>query len=266
MENCIDISKLFIREIDQATAEDLIVKNHYSHKWTLCSVALGIFLRVPSDPNSFFENDVEKLIGCIVYGNPVGRSAAASISELLHIDEVYELTRLWIADIPNGKNMESYCIGQSFDWLRRNRPRIKALLSYADNEAGHTGIIYQSTNWLYQGNSSLALMPNYSVSLDGPPHDFCWIHSRTVSERYGSHNVDHLKKRIGHTFYRKKESSKHRFIYILAKGPERKKLLKNLKHPTYPYPKNGVHSDQIEKVVVKKKDVEADNKNEFFDQ
>jgi hypothetical protein len=266
MENVIDTAKITIREISQTAAKDLIIKNHYSHKWTLCSVALGIFYKIEADPNSFFYNDTEKLIGCIVYGNPVGRSAAASISDDLNIDEVYELTRLWIADIPSGKNVESYCLGQSFEWLRVNRPKIKALLSYADNEAGHTGIIYQATNWLYQGNSQLALMPNYSVSMTGPENGgYHWIHSRTISARYGSHNVDHLKKCIGHSFFRKRESSKHRFIYILLKGKERKKLIKRLKHPIYPYPKDDVHEDIISEVVVDKKDgTEAEKNAGFF--
>jgi len=225
-------------------------------------VALGVFLKQEPSESSFFENDTEKLIGCLIYGNPVGRSAAASISESLNINEVYELVRLWIADIPNAKNMESYCIGQSFHWLRQNRPKIKALLSYADNEAGHTGIIYQSTNWLYQGNSQLALMPNYSVSLTRNPYE--WIHSRTVSERYGSHNVDHLKEAIGHTFWRKKESSKHRYIYILLKGKERKKIMENLKHKTYPYPKQDVHSDEISEVFVNPKDFDPNTAEAFF--
>jgi hypothetical protein len=260
MENCIDTSKIFLREISQPVAKDMIVKNHYSHKWTLCSVALGVFIKTEPDPDSFFENDTEKLVGCIIYGNPVGRSAAASISEELDIDEVYELTRLWIADIPSGKNMESWCIGQSFEWLRRNRPKIKALLSYADNEAGHTGIIYQSTNWLYQGNSQLALMPNYSLSLTGPNDGYSWIHSRTVSSRWGSHNVEHLKKCLGKTFWMKKEASKFRYIYILVKGKERKKIIKNLKHPTYPYPKEHVHKDEICEIKVdEKKDNYQDN-------
>jgi hypothetical protein len=264
MENCIDTSKIFIREISQAAAKNLIVKNHYSHKWTLCSVAIGVFQSITPDKNSFFENDTEKLIGCIVYGNPVGRSAAASLSEMLNIDEVYELTRLWIADIPNGKNMESWCIGQSFEWLRKNRPKIKALLSYADNEAGHTGIIYQSTNWLYQGNSSLALMPNFSVSLTGPDEGYEWIHSRTVSARYGSHNVEHLKKCIGKTFWLKKESSKHRYVYILLKGKERKKLIQNLKHPTYPYPKDDDFTEEIAEVLVENKESTTKEKYAFF--
>lgn len=258
----VDTSKIFLREINQQIAKDIIVKNHYSHKWSLCSVALGVFLRHEPNQNSFFDNDTDRLIGCLIYGNPVGRSAAASISNELKIDEVYELVRLWIEDVPNAKNMESYCIGQSFHWLRHNRPKIKALLSYADNEAGHTGIIYQSTNWIYQGNSQLALMPNYSVSLTNDP--YAWIHSRTVSERYGSHNVDHLKKAIGHTFWRKKESSKHRYIYILAKGKERKKILENLKHKSFPYPKEDVHSDEISEVFVNPADYTPNSVEAFF--
>ena len=250
MDNFVDTSKIFIREINKSVARDIIVKNHYTHAWTLCTVALGVFIKNEAPEDSFFEGDVDTLIGCIVFGNPIGRSAAASISPLVGIGEVLELTRLWVADVPNCKNVESYVIGQSFQWLRTNYPHIKALLSYADNEAGHTGIIYQSTNWLYQGNSQLGIMPNYSVSLTGPTEGYDWIHSRTVMSRWGSHNVDHLKRVLGKTFWRKVESSKHRYIYILATGKERKKIIKNLKHKTYPYPKSAKFDEKIEECFV----------------
>ena len=101
-------------------------------------------------------------------------------------------------------------------------------------------------------------MPNYSVSLLGPPYQ--WIHSRTISSTYGSHNVEHLKKKIGHTFWRKKESSKHRYIYLLGNKKEKKLILKNLKHPfDSVYPKDTTHKDEIEQIVV-------DNpiENQFF--
>lgn len=264
VDTFVDTSRIFIREINSATARDMVERNHYSHKLSLCSVALGVFYKKDVDPNSFFEDDVEELIGCIVYGNPVGRSAAASISTKLNIDEVYELTRLWIADIPGCKNLESFCIGQSFEWLRKNRPKIKALLSYADNEAGHTGIIYQSTNWLYQGNSQLALMPNYSISLTGPDEGYNWVHSRTVHEKWGSHNVDFLKKVIGRNFWRKKESQKHRYVYILLKGKERKNLIKNLKHKIYPYPKKHEYVDDIEEIVVGDNNTKLISNESFF--
>lgn len=262
MENVIDTSKISVREIGHSIAKGMIVKNHYSHKWSMCSVALGVFYKKNVNEESFFNDDTETLVGCIIYGNPVGRCAAQSISPLLKIEEVYELTRLWIADIPNSKNMESYCIGKSFEWLRQNRPKIKALLSYADNEAGHTGIIYQSTNWIYQGNSQLSIMANYSISKTSNPYN--WVHSRTVTEHFGSHNVESLKKVIGATFWRKKESAKHRYIYILSRGEERKKLLKSLKHKSYPYPKNDTYSEQIEEIFVEPKDIGMNSVNTFY--
>ena len=147
-----------------------------------------------------------------------------------------------------GRNIESYSLSKSIELLKRDFSHVKCVISYADNEAGHRGIIYQATNFLYQGSSTLALMPNYSISLVGPPYQ--WIHSRTISSTYGSHNVEYLKKKIGHTFYRKKESSKHRYFYLLGNKKEKKLILKNLKHPTLPYPKENTHIDEIEKIVV----------------
>jgi hypothetical protein len=101
-------------------------------------------------------------------------------------------------------------------------------------------------------------MPNYSVSLVGPPYQ--WIHSRTISSTYGSHNVEHLKKKIGHTFWRKKESSKHRYVFLLGSKTERRKILKNLKHPFESiYPKDTSHTDEIEEITV-----DTPTENQFF--
>ena len=37
------MNKITIREISKKIAKSMIVKNHYSHKWTSCRYALGIF-------------------------------------------------------------------------------------------------------------------------------------------------------------------------------------------------------------------------------
>lgn len=254
-EKYFDSSKVVLRQISKKLAEDMIVKNHYSHKWSLCQVAYGIFYK-DSDSSPFFENANEKLIGCVVYGQPVGRSAAESISTLIKIDEVFELTRLFIHD-GYGKNIESYAISESLRQVKKDFPQLKAIISYADGEQGHKGTIYQATNFYYQGNSALALMPNYSVSLIGPPYK--WIHSRTVQSTYGSHNIEHLKKTIGHTFWRKKESTKHRYVYLLGSKSEKRKVLKKLKHPFLPYPTGNSYKDEIEEIVV-----ESPSENQFF--
>jgi hypothetical protein len=71
--------------------------------------------------------------------------------------------------------------------------------------------------------------------------------------------VEHLKKKIGHTFWRKKESSKHRYVFLLGNKTERKQILKNLKHPFQPYPKNTAYRDEIEQVTV-----DNATENQFF--
>ena len=107
-----DTSKLSIRQIDKPTAKKMVVKYHYSKLWTKCSVALGLFYNTGKQ-HSFFDEEEEKLIGVIVYGDPIGRHSGGSISELIDRTEVYELVRLYIHD-GYGSNIESWFISQSF--------------------------------------------------------------------------------------------------------------------------------------------------------
>lgn len=254
-EEYFDPSKFIIRSISKCIAKELIIKNHYTHKWTLCQVAYGVFVKQKSN-NKFIDGDDERLIGACIYGSPVGRSASTSFCELVGNSEVLELTRLWIED-GFGRNIESWTISQTFKLIKKEFPQIKLILSYSDEEQGHKGIIYQATGFHYQGNKGIALMPNFSLSLVGPPYN--WIHSRTVNSMYGSHNVEYLKKKIGHTFWRKKESTKHRYFYILTNKVDKKKILSNLKHPCLPYPKDTTFEEEIEEVKV-----ETIRENPFF--
>src|ERR1035437_160237 len=245
-EKYFDPSKVIVRKIEKSKAEEMIVKYHYSHKWSLCQIAYGIFYIMDYDIPFFDNVRDEKLIGCIVFGQPVGRSAAESISKLAKIDEVLELTRLFCHD-GYGKNIESFCIAKSLRLLEKDFPKIKAIISYSDCEQGHVGTIYQASGFYYQGNSALALMPNFSISLV-KPHK--WMHSRTAFATFGSHNIEHLKRRIGHTFWRKKEATKHRYVYILGNKIQKKKILSNLKHPFISYPKDTSFVEEIQEISV----------------
>jgi hypothetical protein len=42
-KNYFDPSKVIVRKIEKSLAEEMIVKYHYTHKWSLCQVAYGIF-------------------------------------------------------------------------------------------------------------------------------------------------------------------------------------------------------------------------------
>jgi len=245
MEPRVDTSKVSLRQITKAVARDFIVKHHYSHRFSSCRYALGVFYE-EDEEHPFFEGKHERLIGAMVYGHPVCNKAVDSITAdaSLSLAAVLELTRFVIYD-GYGSNIESHTIGLSFRWLRQNAPEVKVLISYADPEEHHAGTIYQATNWLYQGLGTSKLMPDYSIKEmpDGP-----WIHSRSVGARWGSKNLQKLAETIGHVFWRKEESSKHRYIYFLCNRKEKKEILRKLKLPIFPYPDSTKWEPPIQEV------------------
>jgi hypothetical protein len=227
-----DSTKASVRPVSKEAAKQIIIENHYSGTWTKVSYCLGLFYNESTD-HKFFDGVNERLIGVICYGDPIGRHSGASISTELHRTEVLELTRLYIFD-GYGTNAESWFVGQSFKWLRKNAPHIKGLISYSDPKAGHLGTVYQATNWIYQGNR---IRPNdswlFRLTEDGE-----WQHGRTVFPYWGTNNPEKIREKISSPIWLKKEPRKHRYIYILSDlKSERKKILKGLKYPALSYPK-----------------------------
>ena len=228
MDKYSDTSKLSIRQIDKPTAKKMVVKYHYSKLWTKCSVALGLFIDTGKE-HSFFDEPEEKMIGVIVYGDPVGRASGESISNLIDRTEVFELTRLFIYD-GYGNNIESWFISQSFNWLRINNSEIKALISYADPSANHKGLIYRASNWLYQGNeigAADAYMYRY-------PNTDNWLSDRAIGEQLGTNGLKGVLDKIPDMEYKKK-LRKHRYIYFVCSKKEKKRLMGELKHPLLEY-------------------------------
>lgn len=244
----VDTSKIKLRKIDKTTAKKIIVDNHYSHKFSHCRYALGIFY--VGEEHRFFNEKEEKLIGCVIYGHPVGRRVIGSIfkEDILSNNSVLELTRLFIYD-GYGKNIESYVISKSFKWLKQFDKNVKVLISYADPDVNHAGGIYQATNWIYQGCGDFQMAPTYSLRVK-PEGE--WIHSRTVYSIYGSADPKKLVKAIGHTFWLKKEASKHRYLYFLGNKKENKRFIKVLKHPMKKYPKENLYKTEITEHKIEK--------------
>ena len=207
-----------INLIDKSIAKDLIIKNHYSHKWTSCRYAIGLF-------------DNDNLIGVAIYGFPVGRQVVTSITSDLTNNDVLELTRLWLEDFAP-KNSESYFLGKTFEWLRKNT-NIKILISYSDPMQNHLGIIYQATNWLYQGNNTM-LVKGYLHKINGEI-----MHPRSVVAMYGTTKTDELIK-IDPLYQRIEMKKKHRYLYILHKK-QRKDIISKLKHKIIQYPKDNLN-------------------------
>ena len=197
-----DTSKLSIRLITKSVAKDIIVNNHYSGLWTKVSYAIGLFTS-DVEEHPFFDNVEDKLIGVACYGDPIGRSAGQSISPLLERTEVLELTRLFVFD-DYGSNIESWFLGQTFNWLKENVPHIKGLISYSDPKEGHCGTIYQATNWLYQGNK-LRFNDSWDFRWE---ENGDWHHQRTSYVKFGTNNPKEIQKISASTFWIRKNPRK----------------------------------------------------------
>ena len=208
--------------INKNIAKRLIIQNHYTHKWSSCRYSFGLY-------------DGDKIIGVAVYGFPVGRLVVKSITDRLKNEDVLELTRLWVVD-ETIKNAESFFLGRTFDWIKKNT-NVKVLISYSDPMQNHLGIIYQATNWLYQGNNTM-LVKGYMHKINNE-----LLHPRSVVALYGTTKYSELIK-IDQNYERIEMKKKHRYIYILDKR-NRKKIISELKHKLLPYPKDNNNSSWV---------------------
>ena len=86
---------------------------------------------------------------------------------------VIELRRLCCID-ETPKNTESYFIGKTLRWLKKHT-NIAVVVSYADAEYGHTGVIYRASNFKYHGLSAGAKV----IDWNGKKY-----HDKTIRTKY----------------------------------------------------------------------------------
>jgi hypothetical protein len=145
-----------------STVRKFLKKWHYSDyvniqaKHTFCLFKEGKF-------------GIPELIGVCIYTRPAGPSAGQSYYPQ-NPDKVLELRRLCLID-DTPKNAESYFVGKTLRWLKKNTDW-EFVLSYADEEQGHTGVIYRASNFKYLGKTK----PGKTLEVDGKK-----FHIRTLS-------------------------------------------------------------------------------------
>ena len=203
----------FIERIDYKTAIDIVIKYHYLHRKAPCSFAFGLI-----------EKTTQKIKGVIIYGTPSSSSLRQGICGRDEKNNVIELTRLWISDdVP--KNGESFLIGNTLKKVNK-----EIIVSYAEIQQGHLGIVYQATNWIYTGLS--AKRTNWAIEGINK-------HSQTIADKYSSKE---LKEIYGDKFTLVERPRKHRYVYFNCDKRRKKDLFSKLKYPILPYPKSLLNS------------------------
>ena len=223
----VDKNKIVIERSKKDVVYNMVVKKHYANTWTASSDIYAIYYK--DGKHKFFDDDNYKLIGCVVYGNPVGFRVVKSICEELTDKDVLELKRLWIED-GYGSNIESYVIAQTLKQIKNDKPEVKVIITYADPGEDHTGIIYKATNWKYQGNQVSNAGNMYQFSFDGEK----WLSPRALQAKIGVCGLSDVLEKYPDIKYKLIEH-KHRYLYFVCNRSEKKKLIKSLKHPLVSY-------------------------------
>lgn len=177
-------------------AKEYIIKNHYSH---------GCHNR-PSPCYGLFEED--ELIGVLMFATPCSERVRASVFGSQYKDSVTELHRLHILDV-TPKNTESWFISRCLKLLKRDKPQIKAVISFSDLTEGHSGTIYKATNAFRIGQTGNA---TFYIDENGRLR-----HPRQC----GVNITKDMAKEKG--WQAVKRSGKNRYLYILAKSKKEKK-------------------------------------------
>lgn len=152
------------------------LKYHYAR-----SVPVNVF------GYAVFENN--EFCGCIVYGPGANNNIGKQFK--LKQGQICELVRVAL----NGKqSVTSKALAISLKLLQKDAPLCKLVVSYADIDQEHEGIIYQATNWLYIGKS-MVNKHNKSWVIKGKR-----IHGKTISDKCKRHGLSKTEQNIKKVF------------------------------------------------------------------
>ena len=208
----IKVSDFIIEPVPRSAIQSFVERWHYSHSTN------GV-----QQTQCFALFDDMKMIGAMMYALPSMKSTAAKYNPDNPL-RCWELRRLCcIDDTPT--NTESYFIGQTLKWLRRNTD-IEVIISYADLEFGHEGVIYKATNFIHLGKSGGGRV----LVVDGKKY-----HARSLNQKekpYGRDLKRRWENKNGHKFWDSEQDMhfvntkpKNIYVYYLNKKVK-KKLIK----------------------------------------
>jgi hypothetical protein len=198
-----------VRTIDRQLANDLISQYHYSRRFYRASTLhLGVVLD-------------GALVGVLQYGFAMNPASAGSVVTGTLMHEYLELNRMWLADAAP-RNSESRALSHSIRLIRRIKPAVKWIQSFADERCGLFGTVYQAAGFTFHGEHMGRFW-----ELDGEwYHDSLMTNGKTASTPRAAFlraNRDRA------TMHRLRQFRYLRFLQT--------RFARGCKHPARPFPK-----------------------------
>lgn len=211
-----------VRPIPKIDAKNIILPNHYSHKWATYFGNTQCF--------GVFSDNV--LVGAAAYGRLMLPKSYKSIGDV-SAGQVCELNRLWIDDCL-GRNTESQVISQSLKWLRHNTD-IQIVQTFADGRLG-CGTIYKASNARYYGKHVSMFFRNTTTG--EVIHDV--IQHNTAASAGMLHCNEWFCDNVAEAF----TTTTFRYAFLLTNYAKRAMKLKE-----EPYPEYSIGEDVIPNYV-----------------
>jgi len=128
---------LRVEPCSYAEAKTAVLAWHYSER----------FPRGRTDKFGVWEDG--RFVGCVVFGDSANKNLLTPYG--LAADEGCELLRVALRA---HQTPVTRVVAIATKLLRRSRPALRLIVSFADPEHGHHGGIYQAGNWVYAGMTS----------------------------------------------------------------------------------------------------------------
>jgi len=199
----------YVRIIDRDAANAIIIANHYSRRiYRGSTLHLGVIIG-------------GELFGVLQYGYAMNPASAGSVVAGTAMHEYLELNRMWLDDRA-ARNSESRALACSIRFIRRARPAVKWIQSFADERCGLFGTVYQAAGFTYHGEHK-----GIFWELDGE-----FYHNSLMTRR-----KDAANPRAAHLIANRDRATRHelrQFRYLRFLKP---RFARGCRHPARPFPK-----------------------------
>ena len=203
---------LTVSRVDGAVGAAFVRLHHYSKSCRAGAQCYGLY-------------QDGQLAGVIAFFPPAQVSVRACVFGSDRYLRVTELHRSICLDAAP-RNSESFFVSRALRLFAQDNQHIWAVLSYADEWAGHIGTVYQATNAIYTGKSS--------------PHVVYTDQSGKVrADKQGAQHISPARAaKLGWTCHGKQY--KHRYLYLLGDRRQKRSSVRMLLLQPQPYPKRAV--------------------------
>lgn len=131
--------RFLIALLDRKVANAIIIANHYSRRiYRASTLHLGVWID-------------GQLLGVLQFGFAMNPASAGSVVTGTGMHEYLELNRMWLDDRAP-RNSESRALAAAIRLIRRVRPGVKWIQSFADERCGLLGTVYQAAGFSYHGH------------------------------------------------------------------------------------------------------------------